>query len=207
MRRAVVSIVVPAVLLLLASTAHAEWFLDGYLGASVTLDDELSFTTFNRERTQEVNYKSSPVFGLRAGRWFAGLPWLGVAIDGSFFRPTEDINVVPLTALVLARYGFLPDDEFKEGRLHAYAGLGGGVFISSVDGTIGFQEASDSSVDMGLDVRAGVSYRVETNWALFFEYRFTHVSPSFDITPFGGRTSADTTFSTNHFLLGASYRF
>ena len=188
MRRAVLSIVVPAVLLLLSSTAHAEWFVDGYLGAALTMDDELTFTTFNIERKQDVNYKSSAVFGVRVGRWFESLPWLGVAVDGSFFRPTEDINVVPLTALVLARYGFLRDAEFKDGRLHTYAGLGGGLFFSSVDGALGFQSASDSSVDFGLDARAGVSYRIETNWALFFEYRFTHVSPSFEITPFGGRS-------------------
>jgi len=112
-----------------------------------------------------------------------------------------------MTALVLARYGFLPDDEFKEGRLHVYAGLGGGLFISNLDGFIGRFEGSDTSVDFGLDTRLGVSYRVEANWAIFAEYRFTHVSPSFDIDAFNTRTSADTTFNTSHFLLGVSYRF
>jgi opacity protein-like surface antigen len=196
-----------AVLALTTLPAFAEWFADGYVGASLTSNDEITFTTFNVERKQDVSYKSSAIFGVRVGKWFDNVPWLAVALDGSYFRPSADIQVFPLTALVLARYGFLRDEEFKEGRLHAYGGVGGGLFISSLDGPLGFQEGSDTSADMGFDVRVGVSYRVETNWAAFFEYRFTHVSPTFDIEPFGGTTPADTTFNTNHFVLGLSYRF
>ena len=206
-RLTVLAATVLAVLALATSTASAEWFLDGYIGASLTSKDEITFTTFNVEREQDVSYKSSAIFGARVGKWFEGLPWLAVAFDVSHFRPTGDILVFPLTALALARYGFLSDEEFKEGRLHVYGGLGGGLFISHLDGPIGFQEGSDTSLDIGLDVRAGVSYRIESNWAAFFEYRFTHVSPTFDITPFGGTTPADTTFNTNHFVLGLSYRF
>ena len=190
-----------------ARPAAAEWFADGYVGASLMHKSQITFNAFDAEFERDAQYKSSAIFGVRGGRWFDGLPWLGVALDLSYFRPDADIQVFPITALVMARWGFLPDEEFKEGRLHLYGGLGPGLFFSNVDGLIGRFQASDTSVDIGFDTRLGVSYRVESNWAIFAEYRFTHVSPSFDINAFGNRTPADTTFNTSHFLLGVSYRF
>jgi opacity protein-like surface antigen len=207
MRRSSLTLSLCFVLLALASPASAEWFADGYVGASLTHKGEITFNAFDAELTRDAELKSSAVFGVRVGKWLDGLPWLGVALDVSYFRPSADIQVFPLTALVMARYGFLPDEEFKDGRMHVYAGLGGGIFISNVDGFIGRLESSDTSVDFGLDTRLGVSYRVESNWAIFAEYRFTHVSPSFDVNAFDTKTSADTTFNTSQFLLGLSYRF
>lgn len=207
MRRSLLTLSLLLTLLALASTASAEWFLDGYVGASLTHKNDFTFEAFDAEQERDAEYKSSAIFGVRGGTWLEGLRWLGIALDVSYFRPSADIQVFPLTALVMARYGFLPDDEFREGRFHIYGGLGGGIFISSLDGFIGRFEGSDTSVDFGLDTRLGASYRVESNWAVFAEYRFTHISPSFDINAFDNRTSADTTFNTSHFLLGLSYRF
>lgn len=201
----IVSIVLT--LLTLASPASAEWFADAFIGASLTSKDEITFTTFGVERKQDADFKSSAIFGLRVGKWLDGLPWLGVAVDGSYFRASADVQVFPITGLVMLRYGFLKDEEFKEGRLQPYAGIGGGLFISNLDGSIGFVEGSDTSTDMGLDLRLGVAYRIESSWAAFLEYRFTHVSPTYTVEPFGGRTPADTALNTNHFLLGLSYRF
>ena len=194
-------------LLVLTSPASAEWFLDGYIGVSLTHTGEITFEAFDAELERDGEYRSSAVFGVRGGKWLDALPWLGVAVDVSYFKPSADIHVFPLTALALARYGFLPDEEFKEGRLNVYAGLGGGLFISHVDGFIGRLESSDTSVNFGLDTRLGVSYRIEPSWVLFAEYRFTHVSPSFDSNAFGLQTSVDATFNTSHILLGLSYRF
>ena len=207
MRRWLLTLSTLFTLLALTSPASAEWFLDGYVGVSLTHTGEITFDAFGAELERDAEYRSSAVFGVRGGKWLDALPWLGVAVDVSYFKPAADVHVFPLTALVLARYGFLRDEQFKEGRLHVYGGLGGGLFISKVDGLIGRLESSDTSVDVGLDTRLGVSYRIESNWALFAEYRFTHVSPSFDINAFDLRTSADATFNTSHILLGLSYRF
>lgn len=207
MRRSRLTLPLLVVLVALASPASAEWFADGYVGASLTHKGDITFKAFDTELERDAEYRSSAVFGVRGGKWLDALPWLGVALDLSYFRPSADIQVFPITALVMARYGLLPDEEFKQGRLHLYAGLGSGLFISNVDGLIGRLQSSDTSVDIGLDTRLGVSYRVESNWAIFAEYRFTHVSPSFDVDAFGVKTSADATFNTSHFLLGVSYRF
>jgi hypothetical protein len=209
MRRLGVPLSVLLALLILAPAASAEWFADAYIGAAVTSASTLSFTVFEREQEQDLKGRSSPVFGLRGGRWFDGqdLPWLGVALDLSYFRPAPDVQTIPLTLLIMARYGLLKDQEFPHGRLQPYVGVGGGVFVSNLSGSVGFQEGDDTSTDMGLDTRAGVSYLIDSNWALFTEYRFTHVNPSWKVKVFGGETSADTTFNTHHVILGVSYRF
>ena len=207
MRRSRLVLTAVFAVLTLSSPASAEWFADAYIGAALTSSDDITFTTFNVERKQDAGYRSSAAHGLRFGRWFDDLPWLGVAVDGSYFKAARDVHVIPLTALVMARYGFLRDDEFREGRLQPYAALGGGLFFSNLDGSIGFLEGSDASADIGLDTRLGVAYKVDANWAPFFEYRFTHVSPTYDVKVFGGRTPADTTLNTHHLVIGLSYRF
>ena len=209
MRRLSILLSVVLTVLVLAPAASAEWFADAYLGPAVTSSSTLTFTTFGQEQKQSLNGRSSPLFGLRFGRWLEdfNLPWLGVAADVSYFRPATDVQTVPLSLLVMARYGFLKDDEFKAGRLQPYLGLGGALFFSNLSGSIGFQEASDTSADIGLDTRVGVAFMIDSSWAAFTEYRFTHVTPSWDIKVLGGTTSASTTFNTHHIILGLSYRF
>ncbi len=209
MRRLGILLTVVLTVLVLAPAASAEWFADGYLGPALTSSSTLTFTTFGDERKQSLNGRSSPVFGLRFGRWLEdfNLPWLGVAADVSYFRPATDVQTVPVSLLLMARYGLLKDEEFKAGRLQPYVGLGGGLFFSNVSGAIGFQEASDTSTDVGLDTRVGAAFMMDANWAAFIEYRFTHVTPTWDVKVFGGTTPASTTFNTHHVILGLSYRF
>jgi hypothetical protein len=209
MRRLSLPLSAVLAVLMLAPAASAEWFADAYLGPAVTTSSKLTFTTFDEERRQNLSGRSSPLFGLRLGRWLDNLevPWLGIAADVSYFRPAPDVQTVPISLLLMARYGFLKDQEFPRGRLQPYAAVGPALFISNVSGSIGFQEAEDTSRDIGLDTRLGVAYLIDSNWAAFTEYRFTHVSPSWNVKVFGGETPADTTFNTHHVILGLSYRF
>ena len=175
MRRLSILLSVVLTVLVLVPAASAEWFADAYLGPAITSSSTLTFTTFGEEQKQSLNGRSSPLFGLRFGRWLEDfdLPWLGVAADVSYF----------------------------------YVGLGGALFFSNLDGAIGFQEGSDTSADVGLDTRVGVAFMIDSNWAAFTEYRFTHVAPTWDVKVFGGTTPASTTFNTHHVILGLSYRF
>src|SRR6266478_800153 len=195
MRRLSILLSVVLTVLVLAPAASAEWFADAYLGPAVTSSSTPTFTAFGQEQKQSLSGRSSPLFGLRFGRWLEDfdLPWLGVAADVSYFRPATD---------VMARYGFFKDDEFKAGHLQPYVGLGGAVFFSNLSGTIGFQEGSDTSTDVGLDTRVGVAFLIAANWAAFTEYCFTHVAPTWDVKIFGGTTPASTTFNTHHVILG-----
>ena len=116
--------------------------------------------------------------------------------------------LLPLVALLMGHLSLLKDDDFPGGRLHPYVGVGPGLFISHVDGTIGFiSNAYDTSVNIGADVRAGIAFDMEKNLALFTEYRFTHVAPDFSFTRFGATTDVSTTFNTHHFVIGTSFKF
>ena len=192
----------------MVAPASAEWFADGYVGVALTNNHDITFSAFGGERTEDANLINAEVLGLRLGRWFDDLPWLGVAGEVSYFRPGRDTEAIPLSALAMLRYGLLKDAEFKDGRLQPYVGIGPALFISHLHGRIGPVRGSDTSVDVGLDTRVGGAYRFNMSWAGFVEYRFTHVSPRFDVHPDGSpKTSGDTTFNTNHFIVGVSYRF
>src|SRR5947208_15481456 len=153
MRRLSILLSVVLTVLVLAPAASAEWFADAYLGAAITSSSTLTFTTFGEEQKQSLNGRSSPLFGLRFGRWLEDfdLPWLGVAADVSYFRPATDVQTVPLSLLVKARYGFLKDDEFKAGRLQPYVGLGGALFFSHLSSAIGCRDGRDPTPHGGLD--------------------------------------------------------
>ena len=210
MRRLAIPVsVVLALVVLAPAVASAQWFIDAYLGPAITSSSKLTFTVFNEEQKQNLGGRSSPEFGVRVGRWLDDLqlPWLGFAFDVSYFRPAVDVQTVPVSVLLMARYGFLKDEDFPFGRLLPYVGVGPGLFFSNANGTIGFQEVNDTSKNVGLDFRAGVEFRVDSNWGAFAEYRFTHVSPSWSVDVFGGKTDANTTFDTHHVVLGVSYRF
>jgi opacity protein-like surface antigen len=193
----------------LAPAASAEWFLDAYLGPALTSSTKLEFTEFGETQRQNVNGRSSPSFGVRAGRWLEDfdLPWIAVAFDVSYFRPDQNVQTIPVSVLLMARYSFLKDEEFPGGRLQPYVGVGPGLFFSILDGNIGAQTGHSTSKDIGLDTRVGLAYRFDSNWAGFAEYRFTHVSPSWNVDIFAGKTDASTTFNTHHIVLGVSYRF
>ena len=209
MRRLTLALAAVFAVLVVASEASAQWFLDAYLGPALTSDSKLEFTAFNEEQRQDVTGRSSPSFGIRVGRWLDDLqiPFVGVAFDVSYFRPSADVQTIPLSLLLMARYSFLKDDEVPEGRLQPYVGIGPGLFISNLNGTIGAMSGDGTSRDIGLDMRAGLAYRFDINWAGFAEYRFTRVSPSWNVDIFNGTTDASTTFNTHHIVLGVSYRF
>src|SRR5260370_40435240 len=109
MRRLGILLTVVLTVLVLAPAASAEWFADGYLGPALTSSSTLTFTTFGDERKQSLNGRSSPVFGLRFGRWLEdfNLPWLGLAADGSCFRPATDVPTGPGARRRLARHRLL----------------------------------------------------------------------------------------------------
>jgi opacity protein-like surface antigen len=208
------SLTIPVCLLILVAvaprtaSAAGEWFADIYLGASVTQNTDVSTTTAGPTTSQDELYGSSVNPGLRVGRWFESIPWLGLALDASYFGPQDDIQVIPISALLMARLTLLKDADFPDGRLHPYVGVGPGLFVTHLDGDLGsFREVSDTTVDVGADVRLGVLLRVEGNIAIFSEYRFTHVSPSFSFDTAGGTRDADTTFNTHHVVVGVSFRF
>ena len=212
-RLAVVTLAVVA-MFLTGSTlpVFAEGFIDLYLGAAVTRDSDVKATAFGVSETGRVEWDRSFTAGGRFGFWFESLDWLGLALDASFFKPDRDITVIPVSALAMLRLPLLRDNDkgFPHGRLQPYVAAGPGVFISRAKadfGDLGLGSDSDTSVDIGVDVRGGMAFLITKNIAAFLEYRFTHVKPEFSFDVAGIKTKAEMTLDTHHVLGGIGFRF
>jgi opacity protein-like surface antigen len=107
------------------------------------------------------------------------------------------------------RWPLFESPEHPNGRLQPYLGIGPSVFYqkATVEFRSGVGDFSDDSFAVGVDARAGVAYEFLPNWALFLEYRFTHVSDSPEGRINGEKTTVDVDLNTNAVLLGVSYRF
>lgn len=172
--------------------ASAEGFFDLYGGLSLSektnaaAQDFFPFTTPQPPSvnvTKQLDFDASGTFGVRGGYWVNPIPWVGGAVDLSFFqRKTEGarIDLVPLSFLLMLRYPVLMSDEYPKGRLQPYIGVGPSLFYSHAsmdfDPPLGHVTHGNFFSDVGLDVRAGASWRASPHIALFVEYRFTHVT-------------------------------
>jgi opacity protein-like surface antigen len=139
-------------------------------------------------RTSRVDFQSGVVGGLKLGYFCHRFPYLGV--EGEFNYTRNDVRgrqatINPpilgnsqiqihserfyswtLALHLLARYGFLPDQEVPFGRLQPYVGIGPG-FVP-VYGEL------DSAKNLSLEVLAGLRYMLLRNLSIFAEYKFSH---------------------------------
>ena len=197
-------------MLMTPDLVYASWYADLYLGGAVTEDNDLtersrSGGVSTTTKTKDENFDSSFTAGGRFGHWFDSDPWLGFALDASYFKPDAgdlDITVVPLSVLLMLRY---PGE-----RLQPYAGIGPGIFFMDADGDLndaGINDFSDKKVDTGLDARLGLKVKFKTHFAVFGEYRFTYVRTEFKDNISGANVDVNTDITTHHFLVGMSYSF
>jgi opacity protein-like surface antigen len=204
----------------------AEWFGDIYLGATTTndtnIDIESSSSSFlgftSQSKTQRVDFDNSFTVGVRGGYYSETLPWLGLAMDLSYFKAdgqNAKIDVFPVSLLLMLRYPLFKSENFPRGRLQPYAGIGPALFFSN--SKLEFQppvseSASGFSIDSGIDIRFGLAWQFHKRLALFGEYRYTNFridSKQTDLLyGFAGTEDRMTTrLTTDHFLMGISYRF
>jgi opacity protein-like surface antigen len=200
--------------------ASAELFMDLYLGGAFSHDADFTLTGDGLRITGDGDTDDSFTVGGRFGYWIETIPWLGIAFDASFFQPDledTDVTIIPLSLLLMARLQVLKSDNFPRGQFQYYVGVGPGMFISDIDadfvlvGPPPFRPLtssfSDSSVDIGLDARAGLAWYLTKHWSVFAEYRFTYVEPDFKDDLFGFDLETDLDFKTHHALVGVSYHF
>lgn len=218
-------------LTMVPTLVSAEGFIDLYGGVASTQDADVSVEERSpffapAEVSRNVDFDTSITFGGRFGYWFESAPWLGLALDVSTFQAegkNVDITLFPVSPLLMVRLPLLTSDEFPKGQLQPYVGVGPGLFISDFE--VDFrptveEKVSEWIVDVGLDARAGLAWQIHRRFALFGEYRFTHVNLEFEeegcltfacaFVPFAAeatKRTAETTLDTHHFLIGVSFRF
>jgi opacity protein-like surface antigen len=162
-----------------------------------------------------TEWKDVPVVGARIGFWFKSIPFLGLAVDGSWFRPEEDvsnnpakIDVVPISALAMARLPLLRSQLYPNGRVQPYVGAGVGAFYTQLkfDTAVGTR-FSHSSWDVGADLRGGATFMFTPFLGLFAEYRFTWVEPTWKGDVLGVTEKIKIELETHHVVGGLTLRF
>jgi opacity protein-like surface antigen len=179
----------------------------------------------------DYNWKTSPSVGMRGGYWFEFADefpsFLGLGLDLSYYRAFEDtdfaeINVwaVPMTPLLMLRIPLGYSEDFPGGRVQPYAAVGPGFTVSAASADlsnlgIGMHDFEDAAFDVGLDARGGLAVQLSHSFALFGEYRYTYLKPTFKDTvddnaappDFETRVRIEPKLQTHHIVFGASFRF
>ena len=181
--------------------ADAEWFLDLYGGGSFTQDVDVTIrngTTLD----DRIEFDTALTGGGRLGYWLTGigLPWLGAAVDVSYYAPDAtatagkaSLEVLPISALLMLRLPLFADSAVPTGRVQPYIAGGPSVFVSrvKVDTSVFGDRLSAEDAELGADFRAGLTFMVTPNFGVFAEgrYMFFTVDPGsrgteFDIETF-----------------------
>lgn len=190
------------------NAARAEGFVDLRIGGAFTEDGDVEVDPTGSGPSFEYSteFEDSPTGGVRGGYWFDPLPWLGVAGDVSYFAPDDDrfgdpeIDVIPISPLLMLRAPLVTDEEFPNGRVQPFMGIGPGIFVSIVD----FDTAGDDeTVQVGLDAHAGLNFQLTPLVSLFAQYRYTYVEPEFEIQG----ADIEPELSTHHVGFGAGFHF
>jgi Outer membrane protein beta-barrel domain len=142
---------------------------------------------------RNIGLGSSPVIGMKLGYYFYKLPYLG--LEGDFFYskpsakdqtvkisppfppnnripgnqalfPGQDINQWTLAVHIMARYGFIKDDEVPFGRIQPYVGIGPGFTV--------LYGHDDSAKNFGIDGLVGLRYMLRKNLSVFTEFKINH---------------------------------
>jgi hypothetical protein len=218
-----VTVTVFCLLTVMPALARAEFFADLYLGQAITEDAAVKVEHFfpTESASEEIGFNTSFTSGGRIGYWFDSFPYLGLSMDLSYFQAEAekvDFSIIPWSILLMLRWHLLTSDEFPNGEIQPYLGIGPSLiyYEMSIDYRPTISETiSEWSFEDGWDLRAGLLWQFRRNYGIFGEYRYNHYSIDYKETSagwlFGFPTEViqkvETTLDTHHFLMGISFRF
>jgi opacity protein-like surface antigen len=210
---------------LAAGGARAEGFIDLYAGAAFHANSDVTLhLETGAGMVDDVRWDNSFVPGARGGYWLDALPWLGFALDASYFEAEQSVDPIdnrilelrsiPISGLVMVRYSLLVSDDFPHGQFYPYAAIGPAGFLTEMKaklGESGFPENfKDSQADVGLDLRLGAKlHHPSKSWGAFVEYRLTHFQPSVFKDDLGGVPIAiqPDRLLTHYMIFGLGFHF
>ena len=191
--------------------ARAEGFVDLRSGGSFTDDGDASASAFGTTIVSgDIDFEDSLTGGVRAGYWLDAVPWVGAAADVSYFAPDDDdgegeFDVIPISPLLMLRVPLVISDEHPNGRVRPFAAIGPGIFVSIADiDALGF---SDTTAEVGVDARAGLTLQVSSAVAVFLEYRYTWFETEFEDDVGSVPLDLEVEFSTHHVGAGLDFTF
>lgn len=224
MLRAISTGLVLSVLVLLspATRADAEVFLDLYAGYSLTQDEDVDTRVDGMALSfHDVDFDDSYVVGGRVGYWFETLPFFGLGLDVSYFRPDIDGQGARTSAGIPARLGGVDLEVITVGPqllvklpipvVKPYVFSGPAVFVTQAEdrgGSFGVP-GGDTDVDAAIGFKGGAGIRFVFFGFLgvFAEYQFTYASPELEFQRGGIRRKLETDLKTHHGVIGVTFQF
>lgn len=216
-RRTVWGVVTLGVLLLggawTPAPTQAEWSFEAYIGGAFLPEGDLQeLDGLGRSTT---NFDDAFLVGGRLGYWLHGVPYLGVALDVSYYATelealtsrqrlaSTDLNRVLLSGLARLRLPLLQSRIVPQGHLEPYIAAGPTLAVANLD----LDDIDDSQEDIGIDARGGLNVRLTRTVGIFAEYRYTWIEQTFKFSRAGLQSLIETDPSTHHILGGLSFRF
>jgi len=205
-----------ALLLLTAAPAHAEWYVDIWLGGAQTDDGRITIESSDASEDVDQEFGSSLALGFRLGAWLDQTPWLGLAMDFSMFDvdfPAEEVYINAWSLLVTVRAPLIRSGDFPYGRLQPYLGLGPCFFSSSYNYyysaapwmSVNTTDQDNTTFDIGLDLRAGLAVMISPQIAIIGEFRYTAYDLEFEGDIPGGYDKAGARLETRYWLIGIRF--
>ena len=223
MKRALLAV---AIVVLSVQPCSAEWFGDAYAGVSLTNKDDIKAVSQGAGHADyhDVEFAKSPAYGLRFGRYFDSVPFLGLGVDFFSFTPnidpqsvtvvgcpidqggcgtnkvgfgSFDLTVRSISLDVFLRLPLFKSENAPGGRVQPYILGGSPIFVSTLTprNTRLFRNFDgDTAISFGYKAGAGLAVYVYKNLMAFGEYRFTHTDPDFRIRD---SSAARTTLHTD----------
>lgn len=205
----------------------AKIFFDVYFGNSKTDSDNASASYgeysffgggFSEQETREVSYREASVLGLRLGKWIDDEN-LGVAVDISYFKAdgsNVEVKAYPLSLLMMFRWPLMKNNEYPNGRIYPYVGLGVAFVLADI--SVDFRpnvrkEISGGAYGFGMDYRLGLAWKIVEDIAIFGEYRNLaadldlDTSDGFGISFSGETKDAAVDFTTKQLFIGLSFLY
>ncbi len=215
--------VLTAAMALAAGGARAEGFIDLYAGAALPANSDVALEA-GAGFVDQVRWENSFAPGGRGGYWLDALPWLGFALDASYFEversvdpdqaPILELQSIPISGLVMLRYPLFVNSDFPHGQLYPYAAIGPAGFLTEMTARLresGFSETfRDSRTDVGFDLRLGAKlHHPVQRWGAFAEYRLTYFQPSTFKDDIGGLPVViqPKRLLTHYMVFGLGYHF
>lgn len=222
-----------ATALLFSSTAEAEWYVAGQVGATLpSLGGGLTNIDVGSPFLQgtthsDLDLQNSVLYGGKIGYYFRSARWFG--LETEIFNTTPNIkqqthtfsnpSTAPVSATLQGAHlrvtMWSPINimlRYPKGRLQPYIGLGPGIFFARIKGEgLGAENPTSTSSNgtIGFNAKAGVEYFMTRHLSVFGEWKYNYARFSFsenqDLFPFPYAFKA--TYSVQNVAFGLAYHF
>ena len=165
----------------------------------------------------DVSLKSSFIYGVKLGIFNPRVPWIGFELEVFTTTPhtkqqSVDVNLngtIIGSATTIGAHNRVttlalnPILRYTGKQVHPYVGVGPAVFFAHSSNILG----SDSNTAWGLNALAGARVFFTQQLAFFTEYKFNHVTFSFEGPSTVGSIRGKEDYDAHHIVAGLSFSF